>query len=61
MRFLVSVRRWPRLWSPALPIHFARDPISYALETDWPVGAGGFEPLHRGIELQLPPATLSRA
>ena len=23
-----------------------RDPIPYALETDWPVGAGGFKPLH---------------
>jgi hypothetical protein len=23
-----------------------RDPIPYALETVWPVGAGGFEPLH---------------
>ncbi len=23
--------------------HFERDPISYALETDWPVGAAGFE------------------
>jgi hypothetical protein len=28
-----------------------RDPILYALETDWPVGAGGFEPLHRGCNL----------
>jgi hypothetical protein len=27
--------------------HFERDPIPYALETDWPVGAAGFEPLHR--------------
>jgi hypothetical protein len=26
--------------------HFERDLIPYALETDWPVGAGGFEPLH---------------
>ncbi len=26
-----------------------RDPIPYALETDWPVGAAGFEPLHIGI------------
>ena len=25
---------------------FERDPIPYALETDWPVGAAGFEPLH---------------
>jgi hypothetical protein len=23
-----------------------RDPIPYALETDWPVGAAGLEPLH---------------
>ena len=23
-----------------------RGPIPYALETDWPVGAAGFEPLH---------------
>ena len=26
--------------------HFERDSIPYALETDWPVGAAGFEPLH---------------
>ena len=26
--------------------HFECDPIPYALETDWPVGAAGFEPLH---------------
>ena len=25
---------------------FERDPIPYALETDWLVGAAGFEPLH---------------
>ena len=30
----------------AISRHFERDPIPYALETDWPVGAGGFEPLH---------------
>src|SRR5258705_10268565 len=30
----------------AISRHFERDPISYALETDWPVGAAGFEPLH---------------
>ncbi len=24
--------------------------MPYALETDWPVGAGGFEPLHLRIE-----------
>ena len=26
--------------------------ISYALETDWPVEAAGFEPLHSGIEIR---------
>ncbi len=25
---------------------FERDPIPYALETDCPLGAAGFEPLH---------------
>ena len=30
----------------AISRHFERDPIPYALETDWPVGAAGFEPLH---------------
>ena len=29
--------------------HFERDPIPYALETDWPVEAAGFEPLHLRI------------
>jgi hypothetical protein len=29
--------------------HFERDAIPYALETDWPLEAGGFEPLHFGI------------
>jgi hypothetical protein len=29
--------------------HFERDAIPCALETDWPVEAGGFEPLHFGI------------
>jgi hypothetical protein len=29
-----------------------RDPIPYALETDWPVGAAGFEPPHSGIEIR---------
>ena len=29
-----------------------RDPIQYALETDWPVGAGGFEPLHFRIGIR---------
>src|SRR5258705_12790019 len=31
--------------------HFERDPIPYALETDWPAGAAGFEPLHLGLQL----------
>ena len=36
---------------------FRRDPISYALETDWPVGAAGFEPLHLEIRsAELHPA-----
>ena len=34
-----------------------RDPIQYALETDWPVGAAGFEPLH----LEIRSAELHRA
>jgi hypothetical protein len=34
------------LRNAAISRHFERDPISYALETDWPVGAGGLEPLH---------------
>jgi hypothetical protein len=33
----------------AISWHFERDPIPYALETDWPVGAAGFEPLHLKI------------
>ena len=33
----------------AISWHFERDPIPYALETDWPVGAAGFEPLHLEI------------
>jgi hypothetical protein len=36
----------------AISRHFERDPISYALETDWPVGAAGFEPPHSGIEIR---------
>ena len=27
--------------------HFERDPIQYALETDWLAGAAGLEPLHQ--------------
>jgi hypothetical protein len=30
----------------AISWHFERDPIPYALETDWLAEAGGFEPLH---------------
>ena len=30
----------------AISWHFERDSIPYALETDWPVGAAGLEPLH---------------
>ena len=30
----------------AISRHFERDPIPYALETDWPVGAEGFETSH---------------
>ncbi len=37
--------------------HFERDPIPYALDTDWPVGAAGFEPLHVEIRsAELHPA-----
>ena len=36
----------------AISWHFERDPIPYALETDWPVEAGGFEPLHFGIRFR---------
>ena len=36
----------------AISWHFERDPIPYALETDWPVEAGGFEPLHCRIEIR---------
>ena len=42
----------------AISRHFERDPISHALETDWPVGAAGFEPLHLEIEsAELHPAS----
>ena len=30
----------------AISRHFELDLIPYALETDWPVGAAGFETLH---------------
>ena len=42
----------------AISRHFERDPIPYALETDWPVGAAGFEPLHLEIRsAELHPAS----
>ena len=31
----------------AISWHFECDPIPYALETDWPVGAAGLAPLHQ--------------
>jgi hypothetical protein len=43
----------------AISWHFERDPIPYALETDWPVGAAGFEPLHLEIRsAELHPASM---
>ena len=42
----------------AISRHVERDPIPYALETDWPVGAAGFEPLHLEIRsAELHPAS----
>jgi hypothetical protein len=47
---------------PSIPVNsvaefVAREPIQYALETDWPVGAAGFEPLHLEIRsAELHPA-----
>ena len=41
----------------AISWHFERDPIPYALETDWLAGAAGFEPLH----LEIRSAELHRA
>jgi hypothetical protein len=32
--------------STTISWHFERNPIPYALKTDWPVEAAGFEPLH---------------
>jgi hypothetical protein len=32
--------------------HFERDAIPYALETDWPLGVAGFEPLHFRIGIR---------
>jgi hypothetical protein len=40
-----------------LSSHFERDPIPYALETDWLAGAAGFEPPHLEIRsAELHPA-----
>jgi hypothetical protein len=36
-------------WSLVVP-RVVRDPIPYALEADWPVGAAGLEPPHLGIK-----------
>jgi hypothetical protein len=40
--------------------HFERDPIPYALETDWPVGAAGFEPVHPNQSRWTRPTSASR-
>ncbi len=46
---------WTGCQSKALPRIY---PIPYALETDWPVGAAGFEPLHLEIgSAELHPAS----
>jgi hypothetical protein len=53
-------RRRPRPYerNAAISWHFERVPIPYALETDWPVGAAGFEPLHLEIRsAELHPAS----
>ena len=39
----------PYVRNATISRHFERDPIPYALETDWPVEAAGFEPLHLRI------------
>ena len=36
----------PYVRNAAISWHFERDPIPYALETDWPVEAAGFEHTH---------------
>ena len=41
--------RCPYRRNGAISRHFERDPIPYALDSDWPVGAGEFEPLHLKI------------
>jgi len=35
-------RRGPYRRNGAISLHFERDPIPYALDSDWPVGAEGF-------------------
>jgi hypothetical protein len=44
----VFARRRPDPYgrNAAISWHFERDPIPYALETDWPVGTAGLETLH---------------
>ena len=42
----------PYVRNAAISRHFERDPIPYALETDWPLEAGGFEPLHFRIGIR---------
>ena len=38
----------------AISRHFEHSPLRYALETDWLVGAAGFEPLHLKIKFANP-------
>src|SRR6476659_8876918 len=61
----VDRARLPYARSAAISRHFERDPIPYALETDWPVGAAGFEPLHLEIRSavfirRMPPWRIGR-
>ncbi len=46
----------PAAGASTISRHFERDPIPYALETDWPVGAAGFEPLHIESEFAKTPS-----
>jgi hypothetical protein len=43
---------WIHERNAAISWHFKRDPIPYALETDWPLGVAGFEPLHLRIGIR---------
>ena len=45
-----SRRPGPYERNAAISWHFEHDPIPYALDTDWPVGAAGLEPPHLGIK-----------